>query len=123
MATIRPRNDPMKLLWRRIAMSALGVFILFSLWAVIGVFQKERESRELREEAEVQVKELQKREAALKARIASLETARGQEEALRDAYGVGKEGEAMVQIVEKAATSTPETKTENKTWLQRLFWW
>ena len=55
---------------------------------MIGVFQKERDSKTLREEAEVQLKELEKREVALRARIATLETERGQEAALRDAYKI-----------------------------------
>ena len=104
-------------------MLALTVFVLFALWAVLGVFQKERDSKTLREEAELQLKDLEKREIALRARIASLETQRGQEAALRDAYGVGKEGEAMVQIVDKPATSTENTQPEKIGWFQRIFWW
>lgn len=104
-------------------MLGLTLFVIFALWAVLGVFQKERESDELRREAEVQLKELEKREAALKARIASLETERGQEAALRDAYGVGRAGEGMVQIVDRPATSSPGYSTEKVGWFARLFWW
>ena len=123
MASIHTRNDPVKLFWRRLAMLALCIFILFALWAVIGVFQKERESQDLRKDAEAQLRELQKREIALKARIESLETERGQEAALRDAYGVGREGEGMVQIVDRPATTSEQYGEERVSWFQRLFWW
>ena len=97
--------------------------ILFAIWGVVSVYQKEQSSKTLRLQAEAQLQDLQKRETALKARITSLETERGQEEALREAYGVGKAGEGMVQIVEKQATSTEENTTEHKNWFQRIFWW
>lgn len=113
----------MRLFWRRLFMLGVAIFVLFALWAVIGVFQKERDSRTLRLEAESQLKDLEKREVALRARIATLETERGQEEALRDAYGVGKDGEAMIQIVDKPTTTSEEEMAENKSWFSRIFWW
>jgi cell division protein FtsB len=84
---------------------------------------KERESSSLRIQAEAQLKDLQAREAALNARITALETDRGQEEALRDQYQVGKEGEAVVTIVDKPASSSPMYQSEHRSWWQRIFWW
>jgi cell division protein FtsB len=105
-------------------MLGLSVFVLFSLWAVLGVLQKERDSRLLKSEAQVKLEELKKREIALHARIGSLETERGQEAALRDAYGVGKDGEAMIQIVDKPADATEERAPDGRSWFANMFpWW
>src|SRR5262245_11555973 len=107
MATIKPRNDPVRLFWKRILTFVLVIGVLFGLWAVVGVYIKERESSNLRVQSESQLKDLQIRQAALKQRIASLETERGQEAALREAYQVGKEGEGVVTIVDEPASNTP----------------
>jgi cell division protein FtsB len=122
MVVIRQRNDPVRLFWRRLFMLGLGIFVLFGLWAVIGVYAKDRESGTLRAQAEAQLQDLEKREAALNARISALETERGQEAAIRSAYEVGRDGEGMVVIVDKPATASPEKEPELN-WFQRLFQW
>ena len=123
MVQIWQRNDPVRLFWRRLFMLVLIVFVIFGLWAVLGVYAKDRESGELRKHAEVELHDLEKRETALNTRISGLETTRGQEEALRNAYEVGREGEGMVVIVDKPATETPKEE-QQLTWFQRLFhWW
>jgi cell division protein FtsB len=123
MAAIKPRNDPVRLLWRRLFMFGLIVLVLFGMWAVWDVLLKERESRALRLRAEAQLDDLQAREEGLKARISSLETDRGQEAALRNAYEVGKQGESMITIVDEAApTSTPSVPAKNQG-SRKWFWW
>src|SRR5882757_8572495 len=107
MAGFKQRNDPVRIFWRRLLMLVLVVFVFFGIWAVVGVYLKERESSALRVQAENQLQDLQGRETALNERIVSLETSRGQEEALRDQYQVGKDGEAMITIVDEPASSTP----------------
>ncbi len=123
MAIIKPRHDPVRLFWRRILSIALLFLVLFGIWAVIGVYQKERESSELRQQSEAQYKDLEAREKVLNARITSLETDRGQEEALRDAYQVGKQGEGVITIVDKPATSSKKSEEGTRNWFQRIFWW
>ena len=73
---------------------------------------KERESSDLRMQAEAHLLDLQTRETALNAKITSLETERGQEAALRDEYQVGKEGEGMITIVDKPATTSSNIPQE-----------
>jgi len=123
MAAIKPRNDPVRLFWRRILSLTLAVVVLFGLWAVIGVYMKERESSDLRQQAEAHLKDLQTRETALNGKIASLETERGQEAALRDEYQVGKEGEGMITIVDKPATTSSGSPQDEQGWWSKVFWW
>jgi cell division protein FtsB len=77
----------------------------------------------LRIQAETQLKDQEARETALNEKIKSLETARGQEEALRDQYQVGKEGEGVITIVDEPASSTSEQDAQKPSLLQRIFWW
>lgn len=95
----------------------------FGIWAVVGVYMKERESSDLRLQAEAQLDDLKTRQTALNARIASLETAHGQEAAIRDAYQVGKDGEGVITIVDQPASSTQTHPQGKPGWLQRIFWW
>lgn len=104
-------------------MLALAVVLFFGISAVIGVYIKERESSNLRIQAEMQLRDLRIREAQLKAKIASLETERGQEEALREAYQVGREGEGEVTIVDRASPTTSAPSEEDVPWWKRIFWW
>lgn len=123
MVTIRQRNDPVRIFWRRVAMLVLFVVVILGLWVVFDVYMKERESSKLRREAELHRSELTTRELKLSASIGSLETERGKEQALRDAYEVGKEGEGMVLIVDQTPSTTVPTYIPKQTWFQRFFWW
>jgi cell division protein FtsB len=123
MAVVNPRNDPVRLMWRRVFMLGLSVVLFFGVWAVIGVYIKERESSNLRIQAETQLRDLKVREAQLKAKIASLETARGQEEALREAYQVGLEGEGEVTIVDRPSPTTSSPSEDHTPWWKKVFWW
>ena len=122
MAVHGQRRDPIKLLWRRLITLGLCIVAVLTMWAVFGVYWKDRESRNLRSLAELQLKDLSDRQAALAASIKALDTARGKEQALRGAYQVGREGEGLVVIVDETpAPNTPAT-TSPKQWLQKLFW-
>ena len=123
MASIRQRNNPVRLFWRRLLVLVLIVIVMFGIWAVWGVYQKERESSARRQQAEAQLKDLSARAKNLTASIGTLETERGQEEALRDAYEVGKAGEGMVLIVDQAPTSTPQVSEPEPNLFRRIFWW
>lgn len=81
-------------------MVLLLIFVALAARAVWGVYAKERESLELRKRAEADLSELQLREANLRADIAALKTDRGLEAAIREEYGMGREGEQLVVIVD-----------------------
>ena len=124
MAGVKQRSDPVRLFSRRLLIVVLAILILFALRAVWGVYQKDRESGEMRRQAETQLQDLKARENTLSASIDSLESARGKEEALRGAYQIGKPGEGLIEIVETTPTSTPAPPPSAFHWLRNLFpWW
>ncbi|MBI5470257.1 hypothetical protein HY968_02965 [Candidatus Kaiserbacteria bacterium] len=124
MATIRQRNDPVRLLWRRLALVMLFILMIAAAWTVWGVYKKEHESRILRNEAQMQLQDLMARQARLATDVEALETERGKEEALRSAYEVGKYGEGLIVIVDDTPTTTRHATSSPLDWFKRAFsWW
>ena len=113
----------MRLLRRRLLLVALLILVAVAVRGVWGVYQKEKESRVLREEAESQLGDLKNREASLRADISKLKSDRGMEEVLRGEYELAKEGEGLIVIVDPPAPP-PEERSGTMEWLHRAFsWW
>ena len=118
MAAIRDRHDPLRIMGRRLIILALAILVVSALWGVWNVYRKERESAVEGVRAQTQLSELQKQQAQLQRDLDSLKSDRGMEAALRNQYGMGKQGEGMVVIVEPP-TSTPVQATSSmKEWFK-----
>ena len=117
------RSDPVRLLRRRLLIVVLLMLIAVTVRGVWGVYKKEKESRQLRHEAELQLEDLKSREASLRSDISELKSDRGREEVLREEYELAKEGEGVIVIVEPPASS-PEPQSKTVEWFHRFFpWW
>ena len=125
MATIRQRNDPVKLLVRRLMLFCLFLFVIFVSTGVWNIYQKERESQVLKEEARMQLADLQARQSELAERIAELKTDRGTEVALREQYSMGRSGEQLIIITSTQKPAEPEATTTPilQKWMHKVFWW
>lgn len=124
MATMKSRNDPVRLFWRRLAIVGLVVLVGTAVSGVWNAYQKETESATLREQAEAQLNDLSAQKSQLDADIAKLGTERGQEEVLRDQYALAAKGEDMVIIVNSSATEVHATSSAFAKWLHQTFpWW
>lgn len=120
MASYGQSRDPVRLLWRRLGVLALIILIVFGVRGVWGAYNKEKESRVLRIEAEAKLRDLELRESQLRADIAELKTERGVEGVLRERYDVAKEGEGVIVIVDQSAPPPqpkPTTYQRFKNWL------
>ncbi len=122
MAFVRHKRDPVRLMWRRLFILLFCVLLFVVLQGVWGVYQKEQESRVLREEAEAELRDLRVREAELHSDISSLSTERGMEEVLRERFEFGKESEGVVVIVEPPTQESPPGPT-NLERVKGWFWW
>ena len=124
MAAIHKSNEPLRLFFRRLG--TLGLLIVVGVVAVgvWNVYRKERESRVLRTQAEMQRDSLAEQSATLDAETAKLKTDRGKEEALREQYDVGRKGEGLIVIVEPPEPQPIATSTSFMERFRKAFtWW
>lgn len=87
-----------------IALCIPAVFLLSVTW---NAYNKEREAYANMLTASAELDRLKEREATLSQEIERLSTQRGVEEELREKYEVGKPGERMIVLVDKAADKEP----------------
>ena len=78
----------------------LGILIVFSLWSLFGFWQKLAETVKKREMASEKVSALKENKVKLEADISKLQSDRGIEQVLRENYGLSKEGEGVIVVVE-----------------------
>lgn len=124
MALPRSKNDPVRLLGKRMLVVGLLALVALASSAAWGAYQKARESHLMRAQAETTLSELSAREAELSADIAKLSTDRGKEEALREQYPLAKDGEGLIIIVDQASTQVSSPTPSMFDWFQRtLRWW
>lgn len=100
----------------------IGVLLLASLWLaslIWGLFGKARIAVSEAQEAKLQYETLEERRTVLEANLAALGTARGQDAAIRTAFGVARPGEEVIVVV-PPATATPTT---TPSWWERIVSW
>lgn len=124
MATYGKKHDPIRLLWQRLGILALLIILLIALSGVWDVYQKERESRVLRDQSEREASDLSQQVEDLHQNIAKLQTTRGKEELLREQYNVGKHGEQLIIIVDPEQPEPIEATSTLLRWVHKFlpFW-
>lgn len=114
----------MRLFGRRLVLLGLFALIIVASAGAWGAYQKERESYALRQEAEMQLDDLSKRQAQLDTDIASLETNRGKEQVLREQYALAARGEGLIVIVDTPPVAPTHATSSLVDWFKRTFtWW
>ncbi len=107
------RNFQKKSGWRNIAESRpvlafLGVLVLFFAWGVVGFMNKMIDTSRNKKIAEDKVAQLEQSKAKLSADINKLNTPAGKEESIREKFGLAKEGEGLIVVVDdKTEVATP----------------
>lgn len=89
----------------------LGILLLVSAWSIVGFLGKMEETKKNKKMAEEKVAELEQSKLKLEADINKLETDRGVEEVLREDFGMAKEGEGLIVVVDEDPS---KQKTEDK---------
>lgn len=106
--------------WRRGFL--IGILLLVALWLgslIFGLAGKTHIAVSQATQARQQYEALEQRKAALAADLAGLGTARGQDAAIRTAFGVARLGEEVIVVVPPVtATVTPPM-----TWWQKFLSW
>lgn len=91
-----------------LAVAAICVLLIVS---VIKLFIKNRETKHNRDIAEAEYTELKQKEVSLEQQLQDFDSMRGIEEELRARYGVVKEGEVMITVVDNTEDQI-ETESE-----------
>jgi cell division protein FtsB len=107
---------------RTIAVVVLSAVAFVFSRAAVRMFERYQGASVAGAAASSDVQELRDRKEDLEGRIARLSTDRGMEEALRHRYGVAREGEGVIEIVEVAPP--PDEPLEEGGivgWFKRLF--
>ncbi len=101
----------------------LGILVLIFAWGVIDLTGKMKTTRENRKIIENKVGELEIEKEKLSSDIAKLNTESGIEESIRDKFGLAKEGEGLIVVVEDK--EKVEVENEESGWflsfLKKLF--
>ena len=109
------REFQQKQIFKEKLYSKTTVFILLVLAlllakGVVNIYIKERESRKNKEEAELELINMQNRAEELKQASERLKTPVGIEQEIRSKFGVAKEGEKVILIVEEEEAILVEQK-------------
>lgn len=122
MTALKQRNDAGALFLRRVGLVTLFLLVCAGVWSVWGAWRKERESADLRVRSEVAAADLAQQESHLQDKIASLQSDRGKEAALRDQYAVGKQGEHLIVIVDQTPPPPPPPEPTLLDKIKGVFW-
>lgn len=122
------RNFQKKGVWRNIMQSKpvlvlLGIVILFFAWSVLGFWNTMEETENNRQAVQNKVTELKEQKQKLLADINSLQTEEGKERFFRENYGLAKEGENVIIVVEDKNLPKESAETSSGFWsfLKNLF--
>lgn len=106
--------------WKNILQSKpfliiLGFIVLGLIWSVFGLFNRMQETAKNRKIEEDKILDLRQRKEKLIFDINNLKTEKGVEENIREKFGLVKEGEEMIVVVEeKTQTESDQKKSMNK---------
>lgn len=120
MRNFQEKKRLKNILESRLVLIFLFIVLVFFAWGVIRLIAKLRETSKNRENAFLKVAELKKTKEHLSAEIGNLKTDKGLEENIREKFGLAKEGEGLIVVVDdKNPADGDETQKQN--WLERLF--
>ncbi len=108
MLNFKEKRIVKRFLYSKITIALLALILVFLLNSSWGVYKKAKIAYENKERVEGNLKELQEREEALLANIVKLKTDRGIESEIREKFGVVKNGEEVVVIVDSKTEKTED---------------
>lgn len=88
-----------------------GIIILAFFYSTFSFMNKMEETRRNRKIIEDKIAELEKSKETFNSEITKLKTEKGIEESIREKFGVAKEGENMIMIIEDKNEKKIEEKT------------
>ena len=101
----------------------LGIIVLVFAFGVVGFMGKMRMTIENRKIAENKIAQLEKEKEKLSSDVAKLKSQDGIEESIRQKFGLAKEGEGMIMIVDDKNQAKRVEDIPKKGFLSSLIFW
>jgi len=105
------------------ALAIIAGILIFSMWNLAVFWRKMIETEKNKELAEERAAVLEESKKNLEAQVSKLQTERGVEEVLREDFGLSREGEGVIIIVDEEGEGE-EVKPENRGfwgWIKGIF--
>lgn len=109
MLEFQEKRKLRRFLYSRITLIIIIILIGLTLKAVLGVYEKQKESADNLSKVEANYEDLQVREKMLSSEIERLKTAGGTEEEIRLKYGLVKPGEEVITVVDSSSTGPDDS--------------
>lgn len=121
------RNFQHKRNWRNVLESRpvlilMGILLLFFAYGMVGFVSKMADTIKNRQIAENKIAELQKNKENLSTNIAKLKTDAGVEENIRDKFGLAKDGEGLIVVVDDKNAPATDESTSWSLWVWIKSW-
>lgn len=100
MKSFQRKRGFRNIVYSRPVLAFLGVLVLIFAFGIIGFMSKMKVTIENRKIAESKIAQLNKEKEKLSSDITKLKTDQGVEESIRQKFGLTKEGEGLIVIVE-----------------------
>ncbi len=118
MREFQNKRSSTKFLYSKYVIFLLIILLVIMGHAVYRAYGKYERSKQALTLAEIELEKLQSRKAILDEELADLETVEGKERAVRERFGLVKEGEKLIVLIED---DSPEPQIiEKKTWWERF---
>jgi cell division protein FtsB len=114
MANLKRKNNKIREFYSKIIILVLFIFVLFAMNTTWNLYKKYRESKFNRDIIKTELEKLKEREKKLSIELDKLNTARGVEEELRKKFGIVKDKEGVVVIIDKIDDGVTKDNSLNK---------
>ena len=124
MKSFQRKNKFKRFMQTKPVLLILVIMVIAFAWNIAGMVGKMNETVKNRKDVENKISELEQMKSELSSDIDDLNTDKGVEESIREKFGLAKEGEGMIIIVDDKDPEEGTQKSEKKGffgWLKDLF--
>ena len=118
MSNFQDKKSRKKFFQSKPVLVVLSLLLILFLFDVVKLASKASETKKNKEIAQAKITELQEQKVKLEADIQKLNTEKGIEENIREKFGLAKEGEGMIVIVDDESKSTEENLEKKSGFLE-----
>lgn len=122
MSNFQEKNPYKRFIHSKLGLIFLGIFLVFFTWNIIKFLLKANETARNRKIAEENVVKLEAQKERLNADIEKLKTDKGTEEIIRDKFGLAKQGEGLVVVVDTVNNKTSKESSQMTFWDRMKKW-